>query len=349
MILRITNLVLGVSLILQSPLANCIAPSDIPIDTPIASLVSSAKLNLAQGKSSDALVYFDVAVSRDPNNYLTIFQRGATYLSLGKNSKAQNDFDRVLKIRPGFEGALLQRAKIKSRDGDWEGAKEDYKTAGKSESADYVQLEEAQGAAILAVAAEKAGDYEGCVTHAGTAIFVASTFMSLRQLRARCRFERGEVLEGAADLQHVLQMSPGATEPHLQISSMMFYSLGETEKGMEQIRRCLRLDPDSKPCLKLHRREKKLDKLLKKIQALKEKRQYNSAVKLLVGVGDDPGVIQTIKEEINEAKEAGTIHKNAPNELYTNLIEMTCEFYGEVCHICLAFNGSLQLTTVTCR
>ncbi|KAL9591693.1 MAG: hypothetical protein Q9179_007464, partial [Wetmoreana sp. 5 TL-2023] len=328
MITRLTIFALG-AILLAAPLISCISPSDIPADTPIASLVSSAKTNLAQGNANDALTYFDVAISRDPHNYLTIFQRGATYLSLGKNAQASQDFDRVLSIRPDFEGALVQRAKIKSKNGDWAAARKDYETAGKTGGAEIAQLEEAEGAARLAVEAEKAGDWNGCISNAGTAIFVAGTALSLRQLRARCRFERGEVLEGTSDLAHVLQIAPESVEPHLQISSMLFYSVGDMEKGLTQIRKCLHSDPENKACSKLYRRERQIEKTMKQVTALKDKRQYNSAVKLLVPTGEDTGLLADVKEEIGAGKAAGHIHKNAPDELYGSLVEMTCELYTE--------------------
>lgn len=329
MITRLSNLAFGAAL-LSIPLAFCLSPSEIPSDTPIASLVSSAKSNLAQGNANDALTYFDAAIARDPRNYLTIFQRGAAYLSLGRNVQASQDFDKVLAIRPDFEGALLQRAKIKSRNADWVSAREDYVKAKKTESEEYAQLEEASLATAMAFEAEKKGDWEACVGHAGTAIMVASTALSLRQLRARCRFERGEVLEGVSDLSHAIQISPSSTEPHLQISSMLFYSVGDMEKGIEQMRKCLRSDPDSKACSKLFRREKQVDKTLKQVEKLKEKRQFNSAVKLLVAIGEDPGLIQEVKDEVKEGRESGHIHKNAPDELYARLVDMACDCYSEV-------------------
>jgi len=329
MITRLSYVALLATL-LSTPVARCLSPSDIPSDTPISSLVSSAKSNLANGNANDALTYFDAAIARDSSNYLTIFQRGAAYLSLGRNEKASSDFDKVLTIRPDFEGALLQRAKIKSRNADWAAAKEDLVRAKKTESRDYTQLEEAWGAASLAADAEKAGDWDGCVGHAGTAIMVASTALSLRQLRARCRFERGEVLEGVSDLAHVLQISPSSILPHMQISSMMFYSMGDTNKGIEQLQKCLRSDPDSKACSKLYRREKQLSKTLKQVSSFKDKRQFNSAVKLLVGNREDSGLIQDVKEDVQEAKGLGHIHKNSPDDFYGSLVEMTCDFYQEV-------------------
>src|SRR6266511_4137900 len=144
MILRLSPLAL------LAPLALAISPSEIPSDTPISSLISSAKSSLSNGNSNDALTYFDVAISRDPSNYLTIFQRGATYLSLGENAKASQDFDAVLAIKPDFEGALLQRAKIKAKSANWAAARKDYEAVGKKGGAEIEGLEEARGAAALA-------------------------------------------------------------------------------------------------------------------------------------------------------------------------------------------------------
>ena len=329
MILRIPSLLVE-AFLLSCPLVSSLSPSDIPADTPLSSLVSSAKTNLASGKANDALVYYDVAISRDPKSYLTIFQRGAAYLSLGNNGKALQDFDKVLSIRPDFEGALLQRAKIKSRNADWVGAREDYERAKKTEAQEYTQLNEAAGAAILAADAEKASDWESCVGHAGTAIMVASKTLYLRQIRARCRLERGEVLEAVSDLQHGIQISPSSIEPHLQISSLLFFSVNDREKGLEQLKRCLRSDPDSKACSKLLRREKQLHKALAKLDKAVEKRQFNSAVKLLIPQGDDPGLIKEVQEEAAKAIEQNHMHKNSPNGLYNGLVERACELYLEV-------------------
>ena len=329
MLTRLSSIALGATII-YSPFTTSLSASEIPLDTPVSSLITSAKANLASGNANDALTYFDVAISRDPQNYLTIFQRGATYLSLGNNGKASQDFDKALSIKPDFEGALLQRAKIKSRNADWAGAGIDYEKAKKTESAEYDQLQEASGAAALAVDAEKAGDWENCVGNAGTAILVASTSLDLRQIRARCRLERGEVLEAMSDLQHSIKLAPSSTEPYMQISSMMFFSVNDREKGIEQMKKCLRSDPDSKACSKLLRREKQLNKVLQHLYKLREKRQFNSAVKLLVKTGEDVGLIEDIKEQVKEATEAGHIHRNSPNELYNSLVEMACEFYMEV-------------------
>ncbi|KIW89018.1 uncharacterized protein Z519_10503 [Cladophialophora bantiana CBS 173.52] len=302
---------------------------DIPSDASLPSLIASGKAARVRGANSEALSYFDAAASKDPSNYLTFFQRGITYLSLGRNAQACADFDKVLKIKPGFEGALLQRAKIRTKNADWAAAREDYIALGERAVADLAQLEEAEGAAYLAVEAEKKQDWDACINQAGIAIMTAGTALSLRQLRARCRFERGEVQEGISDLQHVLQIHPGLVEPHLQISAMLFYSLGDTKLGMDQIKKCLHSDPDSKPCKSLFREEKNILKQVDQVQTLFDKRQFNSGSKLLVGKGtdDEPGLLSGLKSNIETHRAKGIIHPKAPSNLYTNMLEKTCETF----------------------
>lgn len=327
MILRLSSLALG--LLSTSSLAHALAPSDIPADTPVAQLIKDAGVKLATGNAQEALTYFDVAISRDPKNYLTFFRRGAAYLSLGRTDKAQHDFDKVLELRPGFEGALVQRAKLRARKAEWAAARKDYEAAGKKE--DIAQLEEAQGAAFLAKEAAEKGDWDSCISQAGVAIMVAGAAYDIRKMRARCRFEKGEVVEGISDLQHLLQINTGDIEPHLQSSAMAFYSLGETDKGLKHIAQCLQSDPDSKACMKLRRREKNLEKDLKKVRQFFERRQFATGVKLLIDRGEEePGLLKEVKEDFEDYVKKGYIYKNSPQGLYRTLVEMTCEAYYEV-------------------
>ncbi|KAK2757858.1 hypothetical protein FQN54_004264 [Arachnomyces sp. PD_36] len=327
MILRLQSVTFLLALISS---ANGLQATDIPTDVPVSSLISSAKSHLASGSPRDAILYFDAAVSQDPSNYITIFQRGAAYLSIGRNAQASSDFDRVLELKPGFEGALLQRAKLKTKTADWTGAKRDLEASGDQGKKELEELEEAHAAAILAEKAEKQGDWEACVAQSGVAIMKASTALPLRQMRARCRFERGEVLEGVNDLAHVLHISPGSVEPHLQMSSMLFYSVADTERGLAQIRKCLHSDPDSKQCSRLYRREKQIAKELDNLQSLTESRKFSNMANILVGTKDESGLIEDVKEDVEEARKNGRIHPNSPNDLYTSLVEKACEVFREM-------------------
>lgn len=330
MILRPSLLALSAICLSTSQVAVALSNSDIPADTPVSQLISSATVNLAQGNAQDALTYFDVAIQKDPSNYLTIFKRGAAYLSIGRNAQATRDFDQVLVLKPGFEGALMQRAKLRARAADWEAARKDYITAQKQGGQELADLDEAEGAAKLSADAEKAQDWEACVSQSGTAITIANGALELRQRRARCRFERGEIMEGIADLHHCLQINTGNPEPSLQISAMTFYSLAETDKGTAAISKCLHNDPDNKACAKLRKSEKYIERTLKKFNAFFEKRQFASAVKLLIPHSDDPGLLQEVKDDTAQWRAAGYIHTTAPDGLYGHLVERTCEAYTEM-------------------
>ena len=305
-------------------------PLDISNDTPISSIISSANEQLAAGNPRDALAHFDIAISRDPRNYLTIFKRGATYLSLGKQLQAQHDFDKVLSIKPDFEGALVQRAKLKGRQGRWSGAKEDYATAGIKHDREIVELEEAENAVKLATDSLDNEDWDTCILQAGKAISVASAAADIRELRAKCRLERGEVIEAISDLQHLSQLSPGSIEPYLKTSALIFYSLGDTEKGLSQIRKCLQSDPDSKSCKQLMKREKSLKRRLDELRELMDQRKYSNAVKLLISSSKEHGLLEDVLIDVEEYEKAGYIHMSSPQVLHANLLETTCQAYIEV-------------------
>jgi len=332
MLVRLSVAIAAVGLLSAAPsVVWALSAEDIPADTPVSSLLSSAQGHLSRGETSAALVYYDAAISRDPSNYLTFFKRATTYLSLGRTAQATDDFTKVLELKPGFEGAYAQLGKIKQRSADWDGAREHFLKARRTpESKELSELEEAQGAASLAAAAEKSGNWEECVNQAGVAIMVANRSPPLRELRARCRFARGEVEEGASDLQHVLNMRPGDTRPHVRISALNFYSLGDMEKGMAQIRKCLHSDPESKVCKALLRQEKAVEKTIAKVHKAFSKNQPSTGTKYLVQSGEDQGLIQEVKDQDAALRSDGTIPEAAPKRLITTLVGLACQGYYEV-------------------
>ncbi|KAI1105406.1 DnaJ domain-containing protein [Jackrogersella minutella] len=330
MIVPLSALALAATALSSTGLVQALSASDIPADTPISTLLSSAQTHLTKGETNEALVYYDAAVARDPHDYLTFFKRATTYLSLGRTSQATSDFNKVLQIRPDFEGAHLQLGKLKARGADWDGAKEHYLLAKqKPGSPEFDRLVEAQGATKLAEAAAQKENWDECIGQAGEAIFVANRALHLRELRVKCRFEKGEVEEGMSDLKHILQMKAGDTTPHLQISATTFYALGDIEQGMGQIKKCMHSDPESKACKKLLRQEKNVDKTLAKVNKAMERNQPMNGVKLLVPSGDEPGLIDEVEAQIKELKKNGIIPERAPNVLLARLVETACQAYYE--------------------
>ncbi|KAK4464208.1 hypothetical protein QBC42DRAFT_263655 [Cladorrhinum samala] len=327
MMVRLQTLALCASILSTPSLVSGLSTSDIPADTPISSLLASAQTHLSKGETNDALVYYDAAIARDPSNYLTLFKRATTYLSLGRTSQATEDFEKVLTIKPTFEGAHAQLGKLRARAADWDAAKAHYKKAKKSEEIEAVEA--AQAAAKAAEAAAKAGNWDECIKQADDAILTANRAVALRELRVRCAFENGSVERGIGDLQHILQMKPGDTKPHVQISAITFYALGDLPEGMAAIRKCLHSDPDNKTCKKLLREEKSTEKVVQKVQKALDKSQPMTAVRQLVPTGEDEGLIKEVKAQVLQLREDGIIPQAAGNKLVTRLVEMACQAYYE--------------------
>lgn len=330
--------------------ANALTSSDIRADLPLSSLLNSAQTHLSKGETTEALLYYDAAIAKDPKNYLTFFKRATTYLSLGRTNQATDDFNRVLALKPKFEGAHLQLARLKAKGGDWEGAKAQYLSTSRGHDSEELQgLEEARLAANMAHVAERGGKWDECVEHSGFAILTASRASSLRELRARCRFERGEVEEGLSDLRHVLQLKPGDTTPHILISATNFYGLGDMDNGLAQIRRCLHSDPDSKVCKKLHRQEKAIQKAYNKVVGQLNRGQSTTAGRSLMGTADESGLVADIRRQVDDLRKDGYIPSQARAKLLEQVVEMTCQAYTEVCMIARPSAGATTNIAVFSR
>lgn len=225
----------------------------------------------------------------------------------------------------------MQLGKLKARTADWDGAKEQYKLAGKGKgSPDMDELLEAEGAAKLAEQAAATSNWDDCINHAGVAIMVANRAVSLRELRSKCRFAKAEVEEGMGDLHHVLNLRPGDTTPHVKISAITAYALGDLQQGMTQIRKCLHSDPDSKICRKLLKEEKAIDKTISRVDKAFSKDQFMTGTKLLIPSEEEAGLIQEVREQYAELAQEGLIPQPAPKALELRLLELTCEGYYRV-------------------
>ena len=308
------------------------SPSEVPADLPVSEILTLATKAQSSGSVQDALAYFDIAIERDPKNYLTFFKRGATYLSIGRPSQALSDFDRVLTIRPGFEGALTQRAKLRARNANWRGAREDYLAAKKKEdSEELVNLKASEDAAKAAKEAAKKREWDACVTQASQAIMTAVGALDLRNLRVRCRFEKGEAVEALSDLQAIQTLNTGAVDAPIQVAAMTFYSLGEMDKGLDAVKKCLRNDPDNKACSKLFKKQKKVQKALRKAEAHIEKRSFSQAIKELTATSEDePGLVESIKEDMRQYRQENIIHPKAPEQLLSQILEISCSAFLEM-------------------
>jgi len=125
-------------------------------------------------------------------------------------------------------------------------------------------------------------------------------------------------------------MKPGDTRPHVVISAVTFYALGDLQAGMAAIRKCLHSDPDSKVCKKLLKQEKAVEKTWGKVNKALDKGQSMTAVRQLVPTADDEGLIKEVKDQVEALRADETIPKAVGNVLVARLVDMACQAYYEV-------------------
>ncbi|KAK9451168.1 uncharacterized protein V1518DRAFT_412712 [Limtongia smithiae] len=328
MIIRIT--VANVALLVLSLCTSPAVAADVQPGLGPSAYLAQADSLLTEGKFSDALQFYDAAVAADPQNYLSLFKRGATYLSVGRTSPALSDFDKALELKPDFDSALVQRGKLRLRLGNWNGARADLEKVAANNQRDMIQqINVAEYAAASATSAEKKGDYAGCITQAETAIKHAPLLASLRALRARCRLHEGQVREASMDLLHVVKTNPLDADSHAMAAQLLFLYLDEREKAIQQLSKCLHYDPDSAVCKKYFRLFKKIDKEVTKSFTFRDKGMHATFDKTVV-IGQGPDIeplLTRIDNLSNEVQTSMHIPPSIPKLLDLDVREATCDVY----------------------
>ncbi|KAG4303733.1 hypothetical protein PCANB_000224 [Pneumocystis canis] len=309
------------------------------------SLLDSASKLFEKGKLSEAIGLYDVAISRDPSNYLTYFKRATALMSLGRNHLAIDDFTKVLDLKPEFGSALLQRGKLRARLGDWENAIQDLKRVN-----DYQQLKkvmDAQKHAMMATVSFNKGNIEECLAHLKVAISVASLVAKLRLLRANSHMILGDVENAIKDLIHASTLEPSSTDLYITLSELLYYFRYEPNQAILQIKRCLHFDPEQKKCKQIFRTIKKLEKDILTARKLRDGGKWAGMVMILVNSSGGNGILNFVEDKIKELENVKFIRSSSSKILLSELREMACKAYSEMerysasekyCALALALN-----------
>ncbi|KAF9314191.1 hypothetical protein BGZ91_006063 [Linnemannia elongata] len=293
---------------------------------------------LGKGEYNLALQSYDAAIDRDPSNYLSYFKRAATYLTLGRNNQALADFTTILKLKPDFGQALLQRGKIYTKAGEFAKAKQDleaYYASHRSTDPHIEQeipallasLDEASKALALAEAAVTAGQTEECVHILGSAILTSPLFVPFRLQRAECHLARGEVEEAVNDLNRATHNA--ATNPQLmhRLSTMSYYSLYMPEQALAQIKQCISFDPENKLCKALFRKLKATEKEIAKLNSDLEHNRWAGVINK--SVGGEKSLVRNIEAETTAMETENKAVGKIPKRLLLKIYSAACKAYTE--------------------
>uniref|UniRef100_A0A8R1E344 J domain-containing protein n=1 Tax=Caenorhabditis japonica TaxID=281687 RepID=A0A8R1E344_CAEJA len=228
---------------------------------------------LARAQFADALTAYHAAIELDPKNYQAYYRRATCYLAMGRGKAATADLERVLELKPDFNGARLQRANVLFKQGDLDAADNDYNVVlnhdpTNQEVQDKTTLiEQHRQFRHQIKSAFESGDCQTVELYISQIIETQVWDASLYRMRAKCLEERGEIKKAIHDMRIVSKLSTDSTDVMFETSKLL-YAVGELEDSLNVIRECLKLNPDHKNCYPFY---KKLRKVVKSLETMKKK------------------------------------------------------------------------------
>ncbi|KAI9635593.1 co-chaperone [Dioszegia hungarica] len=287
---------------------------------------------LAEGEYSGAARAFGEAIELDPSSFSTYYKRATAYLSMGRTNAALDDFDTILRLNPAFVQAHYQKAKILAKDGEFSRAGEALQlyTKQDQEAADLAEaVKSAANAAGSARKARKSRDWPLCVQHATKALEVGPNSVEMREVRLACNEEMGDVDAVYGDLSRLAILQPASTDLPLRLAHIGYFILASPQ-ALNHVKQCLHYDPDSKPCKKVHRLLRSLEKDVAKARNFVEGGTPRPAIKVLDG---DDGLLARFEKAFKDAQTEQdgriwlplTLRPNETSETRLNLYALACK------------------------
>ncbi|KAM6985555.1 dnaJ homolog subfamily C [Aplochiton taeniatus] len=255
-------------------------------DASVENHLEMGKKLLAAGQLADALSHFHAAVDGDHKNYMAYYRRATVYLAMGKSKSALPDLSKVIELKPDFTSARLQRGNLLLKQGKLDEAESDFKKVLKSSSSDkeqkeaYSQLAKADEVQRLVAQARdhyQQQDYTTAAAQLDTIVETCMWDVSSRELRAECFIKMGEMGKAISDLKAASKLKSDNTQAFYKLS-VIYYSLGDHEMSLNEVRECLKLDPDHKQCYSQYKQVKKLNKQIQSAEELIQEERYAEAV-----------------------------------------------------------------------
>jgi len=261
-----------------------------------------AKKLLVAGKYSDALPHFHEAINNDPNNYLTFFKRATVYLALNRPNSALDDLNRALELNPKFTSARGQRASLLVKMGSLDEAHIDYERFISEEpdnldaAAMYHRIEQLKTEIAGVKDLIDEHQYDMAVKKLEPIVQALPFSTELLRLRAQALQKLGEVRRAISDYRTIAKLNVD-TSTYLTISKLS-YQLGEVEESLNNVRECLKLDPDHKSCMEFYKPIKKLNNHIQNMLSSKAEKDndecYVHGKNALRALKDDPKQIALI-------------------------------------------------------
>ncbi|XP_034936993.1 dnaJ homolog subfamily C member 3 [Chelonus insularis] len=238
---------------------------------------------LSKGQFHDALTQYHAVLAGDPSNYLTYYKRGIVYVALEKPKFALQDFDRVLELKPDSIATKIHRAEIFLKQGLFEKAEKEYSEVLELEPyneqalSSYQEIESLRRIYRDAQLLAKTGQCSEGIKMISQIIKACPWAVELRELRAQCYEINKDYMNAITDFSSATKLLPDNTKGYYKLS-MFLYRLGYVSKALDEIRNCLKLDPEHKECFAFYKKIKDIAKYLEKATKAEESKDYDTCV-----------------------------------------------------------------------
>jgi len=238
---------------------------------------------LARGQYGDALSHFHAAVDGDPTNYLSYYKRATVFLALGRSRPALADLDKVIELKKDFLAARLQRGSTLLKMGRFDEAHiELEKVVAKDPGHDeanrlYVSVDPLKKSVEEAHNLVAYKNYQPAIDRLVELVEHIPWDPLLRELRADAYLGVGNTYSAINDMRALTKLTNDNTEGLFKLSTL-YYQLGDGQESLDEIRECLRFDPEHKDCYPFYKKVKKVAKFITAAQEAQNSQDWQECI-----------------------------------------------------------------------
>merc|ERR1719367_624582 len=238
---------------------------------------------LSRGQYSDALSHFHAAVDADPNNYMSYYKRATVFLALSRSRPALADLDKVIQLKSDFGAARIQRGSVLLKMGRLDEAHiELEKVLSKDPSNDeatkmYVSIEPLRKAIDEVQDFIIYKNFQPALDRLTEIVEHIPWDPLIREIRADAYLGIGNTMNDISEMRAMTKLTNDNTEGYFKLSTM-HYQLGEGEESLQQVRECLKLDPEHKDCYPFYKKVKKVAKFITAAQEAQNTQDWEECI-----------------------------------------------------------------------
>merc|ERR1719195_1629821 len=238
---------------------------------------------LTRGQYSDALSHFHAAVDADPTNYMSYYKRATVFLALSRSRPALADFDKVIQLKSDFSAARIKRGSTLLKMGRLDEAHiELEKILSKDPSNEeatrmYTSIEPLQKTIQEIQDFISYKNFQPALDRLTEIVEHIPWDAKLREMRADAYLGVGNTMNAISEMRAMTKLTNDNTDGYFKLATM-HYQLGEGDESLQQIRECLKLDPEHKDCYPFYKKVKKVVKFLTSAQEAQTSQDWEECV-----------------------------------------------------------------------